>query len=54
MSGMSHVMATRIRSNEVYFALRGNRVVIRALIKDSLLEYVPQRVFTDTATLICP
>ena len=54
MSGMSHVMATRIRGNEVHFGLRGNRVVIRALIKDSLLEYVPRHVFTDNGNFDLP
>ena len=45
LHGMSHVMATRIKGNEVHFGLRGKNIVIRALIKDSLLEYVPRRVF---------
>ena len=45
LSGMSHVLATRICGNEVHFGLRGKNVVIRALFKDSLLEYVPHRVF---------
>ena len=47
LSGMSHVMATRIRGNEVHFGLRGKSVVIRTLFRDSLLEYVPRRVFMD-------
>ncbi|KAH7323576.1 hypothetical protein BKA65DRAFT_511056 [Rhexocercosporidium sp. MPI-PUGE-AT-0058] len=47
LSGMSHVMATRVLSNEVHFGLRGKKVVIRALIGDNLLEYVPRRLFMD-------
>ncbi|KAH8589073.1 hypothetical protein B0O99DRAFT_523793 [Bisporella sp. PMI_857] len=54
LSGMSHVMATRIRGNEVHFGLRGKSVVIRALIRDSLLEYVPQRVFRDSDNFDLP
>ncbi len=54
LSGMSHVMATRIRGNEVHFGLRGKSVVIRALIRDSLLEYVPRRVFVDNDTFDLP
>ena len=54
LSGMSHVMATRIWGNEVHFGLRGKSVVIRALIKDSLLEYVPRHVFTDSDNFDLP
>lgn len=45
LSGMSHVLATRIHGNEVHFGLREKSVVIRALFRDSLLEYVPRHVF---------
>ncbi|KAH8656605.1 hypothetical protein BGZ60DRAFT_384977 [Tricladium varicosporioides] len=54
LSGMSHVMATRIRGNEVHFGLRGRNVVIRALNKDSLLEYVPRHVFVDSENFDLP
>jgi hypothetical protein len=54
LSGMSHVMATRIRGNEVHFGLRGKSVVIQALIRDSLLEYVPRRVFVDNDNFDLP
>jgi Protein of unknown function (DUF3638) len=47
LSGMSHCMATRLHGNEVHFGLRGKGVVIRALTRDSLWEYVPRRVFMD-------
>ena len=54
LSGMSHVMATRIRGNEVHFGLRGKSLVIRALIRDSLMEYVPRRVFMDNGNFDLP
>jgi Protein of unknown function (DUF3638) len=54
LNGMSHVMATRIRGNEVHFGLRGKSVVIRALIRDSLLEYVPRHVFMDNDNFDLP
>lgn len=54
LSGMSHVMATRIRDNEVHFGLRGKNVTIRALVKDSLLEYVPRRIFMDNNNFDLP
>lgn len=54
LSGISHVMATRIRGNKVHFGLRGKSVIIRALIRDSLLEYVPRRVFTDSNNFNLP
>ncbi|MCJ1402282.1 hypothetical protein MMC11_005502 [Xylographa trunciseda] len=54
LSGMSHVMATRTRGNEVHFGLRGKSVVIRVLIRDSLLEYVPRRVFMDSDNFDLP
>ncbi|KAL5325012.1 hypothetical protein ACEPPN_006134 [Leptodophora sp. 'Broadleaf-Isolate-01'] len=54
LGGMSHVMATRTRGNEVHFGLRGKNVVIRALDRDSLLEYVPRRVFTDSDSFDLP
>jgi hypothetical protein len=45
LSGMSYCMATRVEGNEVHFGLRGKNVVIQALNRDVLLEYVPRRVF---------
>ncbi|TVY43757.1 hypothetical protein LSUB1_G001260 [Lachnellula subtilissima] len=54
LSDMSHVMATRIRGNEVHFGLRGKSVVIRALVRDSLLEYVPRRVFMHSGNFDLP
>jgi len=54
LSGMSHVMATRILGHEVHFGLRGKSVVIRALTRDSLLEYVPRRVFMDNDSFDLP
>ncbi|KAF7944017.1 hypothetical protein EAE96_010427 [Botrytis aclada] len=45
LSGMSHFLPTRIRGNEVHFGLRGNSVVIQALTRDGLLEYIPRRIF---------
>jgi len=54
LSDMSHVMATRILGNEVHFGLRGKSVVIRALLRNSLLEYVPRRVFIDNDNFDLP
>jgi hypothetical protein len=47
LSGMTHVLATRMHDNEVHFGLRGKNVIIQALHQGSLLEYVPRRVFID-------
>ncbi|PQE19818.1 p-loop containing nucleoside triphosphate hydrolase protein [Rutstroemia sp. NJR-2017a WRK4] len=46
LSGMSHFAPNPVDGNEVHFGLRGGSVVIRALNKNRLLEYVPRRVFT--------
>ncbi|KAH8590942.1 hypothetical protein B0O99DRAFT_690999 [Bisporella sp. PMI_857] len=54
LNGMNHVMATRIYGNEIHFGLRGNRVIIRALIGDTLLEYVPRRVFMNNDSFDLP
>ena len=54
LSGMSHVMATRIHGNEVHFGFRGKSAVIRALVRDSLLEYVPRLIFTDSDNFDLP
>jgi len=54
LSGMTHMMANRIRGHEVHFGLRGKSVIIRALIGDSLLEYVPRRVFIDNENFDLP
>lgn len=48
LSDISYVIATRIRGNKVYFGLRERSIVIRALIRDSLLKYIPRRIFTDS------
>jgi hypothetical protein len=45
LSGMSHVLATRIYGHEIHFGLRGDEVVIRALSSGGLIEYGPSRVF---------
>ncbi|RYP59007.1 hypothetical protein DL769_008716 [Monosporascus sp. CRB-8-3] len=45
LSGMTYMLATRLRGHEIHFGLRGERVVIRAITRDGLLEYVPRRVF---------
>jgi hypothetical protein len=49
MNSISHVITTRMRDNKVHFGLRRKSVIIRALIKNSFLEYVPWRVFTDNS-----
>lgn len=54
LSGMSHVMATRIRGHEIHFGLRGKSVVIQAFTKDGLLEYVPRRVFVGNDSFDLP
>jgi hypothetical protein len=45
LSGMSHVLATRVYGHEIHFGRRDDDVVIRALSSGALLEYVPSRVF---------
>ena len=45
LSGMSHVLTTRIYGHEIHFGYRDDRVIIQALINRNLLEYVPSRVF---------
>ncbi|KAM3084368.1 hypothetical protein ACMFMG_001526 [Clarireedia jacksonii] len=45
LSGMSHYLPTPLYGHEVHFGLRGRSVVIRALTRDGLLEYIPRRIF---------
>lgn len=45
LEGMSHRLATSIPDHQVHVGLRRKRVVIQALTKDGLLEYIPRRVF---------
>lgn len=47
-------MATRVRDNEVHFGLRGRSVVIRAIFRDNLLEYVPRRIFMENDNFDLP
>ncbi|KAH0566486.1 hypothetical protein GP486_000104 [Trichoglossum hirsutum] len=51
---MTHAMATRILGHEIHFGLRGKDVVIRALTRDALLEYVPRRVFMSNDSFDLP
>jgi hypothetical protein len=54
LSGMTHVMATRIYNHEIHFGMRGDLVVIRASIANRLLEYVPARVFRSNNSVDLP
>jgi len=54
LRGMSHVMATRVRGHEIHFGFRGRSVVIQALTRNGLLEYVPRRVFVDKDSFDLP
>ncbi|KAF2706375.1 hypothetical protein K504DRAFT_459665 [Pleomassaria siparia CBS 279.74] len=54
LGGMTHVMATRICNHEIHFGLRGGRVVIRAVTRNGLLEYVPPQVFRDNDSIDLP
>jgi hypothetical protein len=54
LDGMSHALATRIKGNEVHFGHRGDAVIIRALYRGDLLEYVPRRVFIRGETADLP
>ncbi|KAF2837132.1 hypothetical protein M501DRAFT_1059598 [Patellaria atrata CBS 101060] len=51
---MSHMLVNRILGQEIHFGLRKEGVVIRALTKDGLLQYVPCRVFTNEDSVDIP
>ena len=54
LTGMSHVMVTRIRGHEIHFGLRGKSVIIRAVTAYGLLEYVPRSVFMSNDSFDLP
>ncbi|RYP37538.1 hypothetical protein DL767_002846 [Monosporascus sp. MG133] len=54
LSGMTYMLAARLRGHEIHFGLRGERVVIRAMTWDGLLEYVPRRVFAMDGSFDLP
>ncbi|KAJ2891475.1 uncharacterized protein MKZ38_000327 [Zalerion maritima] len=43
---MTHMLATEIQGHQIHFGIRGDSVVIRAVTRHGLLEYVPPRVFS--------
>ncbi|TGO18614.1 hypothetical protein BPAE_0372g00020 [Botrytis paeoniae] len=43
--GMSHVITTSVEKNQVHFGHRGENVIIRAINKGNILEYIPRRIF---------
>ncbi|KAI1211128.1 uncharacterized protein F4807DRAFT_25762 [Annulohypoxylon truncatum] len=45
LPGMSHRLATNMFGQWVHFGLRGERVVIRIVSRDGLLEHVPRDIF---------
>ena len=54
LTGMSHVMATRIRGHEIHFGLRGKSVIVRAVTAYGLLEYVSRSVFMNNNSFDLP
>ncbi|KAI9742781.1 MAG: hypothetical protein M1818_003510 [Claussenomyces sp. TS43310] len=54
LSGMSHVLATRPNGQQIHFGSRGMSVVIQALTRDSILEYIPRHIFRDDAGFDLP
>jgi hypothetical protein len=54
LSGMTHVMATRIGDHEIHFGVRGSNVVIRAFTRQGLLEYIPSHVFRSNGSVDLP
>jgi hypothetical protein len=54
LRGMSHFAPSPIDGNEIHFGLREGRVVIQALTKNGIFEYVPRRVFTGNGTSDLP
>ncbi|KAM3068070.1 hypothetical protein ACMFMF_009436 [Clarireedia jacksonii] len=54
LSGMSHFVPNPIAGNEIHFGIRDRSVVIQALTKNGILEYVPRRVFKDNSTSDLP
>lgn len=54
LEGMSHFLATPIPGHHIHVGLRGKSVVIRALTRDGLLEYLPPRVFANNNSFDLP
>ncbi|EUC26942.1 hypothetical protein COCCADRAFT_10307 [Bipolaris zeicola 26-R-13] len=52
--GMSYVLASRIKNNEIHFGSRNGRVIIRAWSRDGLLEYIPPHLFVGPETIDLP
>ena len=51
---MSHVMLIRIRGYKIHFSFRGKSVIIRALTRDGILEFIPRRVFVNNDSFNLP
>ena len=54
LEGMSHLLATPIPGHQIHVGLRGKNVVIQALTRDGVLEYVPRRVFVNKNSFDLP
>lgn len=47
LSGMSHVLVASHYRQQIHFGLRGMRVVVQAVTRDTTLEYIPRHIFRE-------
>lgn len=45
LSGMSHQLVGLVEGWQIHFGLRNNRVIVRAISKSTILEFIPRTVF---------
>ena len=50
MPGMEYQLATAMEGHEIHFGFRDDKVLIRAMCKRSLLEYVPRDIFKPSSS----
>ncbi|KAH6972826.1 hypothetical protein BKA56DRAFT_492395 [Ilyonectria sp. MPI-CAGE-AT-0026] len=51
---LEHQLVSRVENHQIHFGFRDGQVVIRAVFRGSLLEYVPRVVFKSAAGLDLP
>jgi hypothetical protein len=52
--GMSYRLASLIEDHEIHFGVRGERIIIRAMHRGQILEYIPSSSFTGSETVDLP
>ncbi|KAI9833796.1 MAG: hypothetical protein M1819_003531 [Sarea resinae] len=52
--GMSYTLAIRMYGHQIHLGFRNDRLVIRACVRDKVLELIPREVFFNTTTFDLP